>query len=902
MKRRNFVKSSVIGATAAATLSGVVNTDLSGCIGSEENTATSCKSTELRKFNSAYQGSYLNRVAFPMGGIGAGMICLEGTGALSHVSLRHHPDVFNEPCTFSAICVKGEENIARVIEGPVPKWKAFGPPDSCYGQASKTWGLPRFAECSFETRFPFGIIKLRDKKIPLEVTLTGWSPFIPGDADNSSLPVAALEYTFKNTSNKTVEAVFSFNSRNLMEPKDRHYRAVKNHLTNVTRTEGGFTLNRGAAKDAPWTEGSFCASIAEDGTSVNCRWFRGGWWDPWTMAWNDVVAGATVEKPPFSENEMPSPGGSIFLPFNLAPGEKKTITLQLSWYVPCSDVREGPEVEYETENNKACCPEAKPGQDNAACLTKRDSDLCDKGYRPWYASKFSDIEAIRHYWKENYQSLKEKSELFSDCFYETSLPPEVVEAVAANLTILKSPTVMRTINGRLWAYEGCLDEKGCCYGSCTHVWNYAQAICHLFPELERSLRETELFVNQSDDGRQSFRTSLPIRTPDFNFEDAACDGQLGGVMKAYREWRISGNKQWIKKLWPRIEKSLSYSIQRWDPAHKGILEEPHHNTYDIKFWGPDGMCTIFYLGALKAATLIGKALNKDVSLYSSLYKKGRAYLEKNLFNSEYFFQKVQWEGLKTKFDLKPKDWDEHNSPETIELTKLKGPKYQYGTGCISDGVMGVWLAYVCGIGEILDPEKVKSNLKSIHQYNFRENLTEHTNPQRPSFAFGDDGGLLLCTWPKGGKPILPFVYSDEVWTGIEYQVASHLMSVGLVDESLEIVRTLRNRYDGTVRNPFNEYECGHWYARAMASYALLQGLSGARYDAVEKTLYLEPSVEDDFKCFFSTATGYGLVGVKNGKPFLEVKQGEIKVKRIKYTPKLNKQGSVSDLPPKNESS
>ena len=130
---------------------------------------------------------------------------------------------------------------------------------------------------------------------------------------------------------------------------------------------------------------------------------------------------------------------------------------------------------------------------------------------------------------------------------------------------------------------------------------------------------------------------------------------------------------------------------------------------------------------------------------------------------------------------------------------------------------------------------------------------------------------------------MPFVYSNEVWTGIEYQVASHLMLMGLVEEGMQIVRACRDRYDGRLRNPFDEYECGHWYARAMASYALLQGLSGARYDAVDKVLHLRPNLSGDFRAFLSTATGYGTVGRQNGKPFVEVKSGTIEVRTIKTT-------------------
>jgi hypothetical protein len=200
---------------------------------------------------------------------------------------------------------------------------------------------------------------------------------------------------------------------------------------------------------------------------------------------------------------------------------------------------------------------------------------------------------------------------------------------------------------------------------------------------------------------------------------------------------------------------------------------------------------------------------------------------------------------------------------------------------LSDGVLGSFLAAVCGVGQVVDAAKISSHLAAIHKHNLKRDLTAHANPQRPGYACGAEGGLLLCTWPKGGELSLPFVYSNEVWTGIEYQVAAHLMLMGRVEEGLDIVRVCRDRYDGRIRNPFNEYECGHWYARAMSSYALLQGLSGARYDAVDKVLYLRPSLPGDFRCFLSTATGYGTVGMRDGKPFVEVRSGAIEVREIK---------------------
>jgi uncharacterized protein (DUF608 family) len=803
------------------------------------------------EFNGSYSGEYLNRVAFPIGGIGAGMFCLEGTGAISHMSVRNRPDVLNEPSMFAAVSVKGVENGTKVLEGQVPLWKHFGQPGTGNGSSGSTYGLPRFENAMFTARFPFGIIELHDDDMPLSVQIKGWSPFIPADADNSSLPVGALEYSFKNTGNSKVDAVFSYNTKNFIRQQEGK--------ASIKPIAGGFILSEAGTIENPEKQGDFAIFAADPETVVDHCWFRGGWWDPLTMAWNTISKGETRSSAPADTD---APGASLYIPFTLKPGETRVIKLMMAWYVPNTNMKFGQDSKEPAE--EVC--------------TDPDGTCNDPNYKPWYSAKFSGISEVAGYWKTNYGDLFRKSELFCNAFYNTTLPPEVIEAIAANLTILKSPTVLRQRDGKLWNWEGCGDNSGCCAGSCTHVWNYAQAIPHLFPELERTLRETEFFQSQDMEGHQTFRSALPIRPVATTFY-AASDGQLGGIMKVYRDWHISGDTEWLKRMFPKVTQSMEYCIRTWDPRMTGTLEEPHHNTYDIEFWGPDGMCTSFYLGALRAFSEMGKNLGQDVSKYEELYRKGKKFIESELYNGEYFIQKIKWEGLSSPDPVKAAEgsWNSDYSEEARELLLKEGPKYQYGTGCLSDGILGSWIAEVCGLENVVDSAMVASHLKSVFKYNFREDLTDHSNPQRPSFALGKEGGLLLCSWPKGGKLSLPFVYSDEVWTGIEYQVASHLMMMGEVEKGLQIVRTARSRYDGTIRNPFNEYECGHWYARAMSSYGMLQGLTGVRYDALDQVMYIDSGI-GDFTSFISTATGFGNISLKNGKPNLNVVYGDITVK------------------------
>ena len=801
-----------------------------------------------------------------MGGIGAGMICLEGTGAFSHLSVRNKPDINNSPFIFAAISVKGLKNGAKILEGPVQNWKVFGNPGT--GGGSSVFGCPRFDKAEFQARFPFGSVNFYDEDIPMDITLTGWSPFIPTDADNSSLPVGAVEYTFKNTSGSDLEAVFSFNSENFMRVQiPNEWGGQPVGKDSVMAMENGFILEQSCFPDKPHYKGEFAIFTDDPGAVVDYCWFRGGWFDSKTILWQNIETCNT----PVNPVSIGSSGASLYVPVKLKANESKTIKVFLAWHVPHSDMRIGwspDDANMATTKPKVCAT-------GTSCCPSTEPSIY---YEPWYYSKFENVSKLASYWKSNYAELKNKSRLFADNLYSSSLPPEVLEAVAANLTILKSPTVLRQKDGKLWAWEGCHDSQGCCNGSCTHVWNYAQAISHLFPNLERTLRETEFSVDQNDQGHQKFRANLPIRSTDHDFY-AAADGQLGGIMKMYREWHISGDNEWLKTLSPKIKSSMDYCIEQWDPRHTGTIEEPHHNTYDIEFWGPDAMCTSFYLGALTAYTKMAGAMGEDLSVYQALIEKAKNQLSGQLYNGEYFIQKVKWEGLTAKnpIEASKASFGGYYTPEALKILETEGPKYQYGSGCLSDGALGFWMAQMCGLGEIFDEKLVESHLLSVHRYNLKTDLSDFVNPQRAGYANGHEGGLILCTWPKGEKPSLPFVYSNEVWTGIEYQVASHLMLAGHVEEGLEIVREARKRYDGKTRNPFDEYECGHWYARAMSSYGLIQGLTGLEYDALDKTLRIDSRIGNDFSCFISTATGFGMAGLKKGKPFVQVSLGTIEI-------------------------
>jgi hypothetical protein len=422
------------------------------------------------------------------------------------------------------------------------------------------------------------------------------------------------------------------------------------------------------------------------------------------------------------------------------------------------------------------------------------------------------------------------------------------------MAILKTATCLRLEDGTFYGFEGCAPIGGCCEGSCTHVWNYQQTLPFLFPALERGMRTADYQHNLRKDGGMCFRLQLPLGTDPNDFH-ACADGQMGGIIKAYRDWKISGDDAWMRSIWPHVRTALEYAWIQWDSDQDGVMDGIQHNTYDIEFSGPNPLMACFYLGALEAGAEMADFMGEPerATKYRAVADAGRKWIDSNLFNAEFYVQQYDQE---------------------------KAPQYQFGSGCLSDAMLGQWIASLSGLGYLLDPKHVRKSLKSIFKHNWRKSLREHANAQRV-YAMNDEAGLILCTWPKGGRPAIPFPYSDEVWTGIEYQVASHLIMEGMVAEGLQIVQGARDRHDGYRRNPWDEFECGHHYARAMSAYGLLLALSGFTYDLGIGVVGFAPRIhEDSFRTFWALDGVWGQYQQTETSATLEVLEGSIHLTRL----------------------
>ncbi len=801
------------------------------------------------------------QTALPLGGLGAGGLCINGQGGFQDFSLRNRPELSAMPDGHGAIhdsafglihLRQNGQSETRLLEGPLPSEKiyALGIKGQGYRHGGKD-GLPRFEQATFQGSFPFARVDLRDETMPLTASITAWSPFIPGNDRDTGLPVAIAEYTFTNTSDRPVDISFSFHLSHLSQRKKRQKQQPDLSRNRVIPERGIYFYNE---EHQGSDEFGNAALIALEGTpKIKAMWFRGGWFDAVSMLWKEVSNGQ------FHENDGSDcaqaqgwNGGSLCFEATLAPGESRSFPVGIAWYFPNVHFQFGHEPNVTDPLNP------------------------QPWWRPWYTTQWDNAQSVALELVERYSELRNRTESFHRALHDVTIPPEIIDALSANLGILKSPTVLRQENGDFWGWEGCFPDRGSCHGNCTHVYNYAQALAHLFPSLERTLRDQEYYYSMDEDGFVGFRFSVPT-TKITQQGIPAADGQLGGLMKLYRDWQICGDDAWLETIYPLARLSIEYCIRTWDPDETGGLIKSHHNTYDIQFHGPDGLCGTIYLGALTAMSRMAGYLGKteDVERYEVLAKKAANILDERLFNGEYYEQEV----------ITDEDaFDPDADSTSLELTKLlqeEGPKYQYGNGCLADGVFGIWLAAVCGLETPIDREHVRLALDAIVKYNFKEDLTWHPNTQRPGYALANEAGLVLCTWPHGGRPSLPFVYSDEAWTGIEYQVASHLIMEGRVEAGLRIVRAVRKRYDGKIRNPWNEYECGSYYARAMASYGLLQAWTGLRYSRVTKTLWLAPATETTpLRTFFACDGCFGTLELRADSLVITLTEGTLELNAI----------------------
>ena len=555
--------------------------------------------------------------------------------------------------------------------------------------------------------------------------IKAFNTLIPSDAEKSGIPIAVLRYEIKNNSKYDVTVSVCGSMENFIGEDGSQNRqdwtgvnfpiGAKNNK-NVFKKEndfsGIFMTSQGVDKGAEqW--GTNAMTTTEKDVSFRTNWKRVHWGSSVLDFWDYFGEDGVLQERP--ENGENRPMASLAARINLKPGESKEISFFITWHFP---------------NRKAW----------ATSMMKN-----------YYATQYKNAWDVIHKTLPKLDQLEEETINFVTTFCKSDLPEVVKEAALFNISTLRSQTCFRTDDGNFYAWEGCNDNSGCCHGSCTHVWNYEQATGFLFGELAKKRRQIEFGLATDENGLMSFRVNLPkenIR----RFARAAADGQMGAIMKMYRDWQLSGDNEFLKKLYPNVKKALQFCWipGGWDADIDGVMEGTQHNTMDVEYYGPNPQMGIWYLGALRAVEEMSRFLGENdfADNCAALYANGRKWLDKNLFNGEYFIHEIR----------PPKSSDEIAPSLIVGMGGADkfNPDYQLGEGCLVDQLVGQFMAHVCGLGYLVEPAHVKSTLQSIMKYNYQEKMRDHFNCFR-SFAMGDESALLMASYPHN-RPQNPFPY------------------------------------------------------------------------------------------------------------------------------------------------
>ncbi len=753
-----------------------------------------------------YTGENLRHFALPLGGLGTGTVALAGNGALRQWQLHnignHEGHV---PDSFFALRLSQIEpplDEIRLLQGP-----PLEPTDTPLvtddvvpaGEKRLHEVIPSIGTTHVTATYPRARVEY-ETDLPVEISLDVFNPLVPSDAAASSQPVVGFTFTLHNPGDIAVHGKLAGALQNSVgwdgvTPVDGVSCSLYGGNTNRTRRGAGWTSlvleNTTLPLDHP---GSGQLVLATDSEAfTHPQWSRP----------DEFVAFLNGPVTPVSGSSAPGTtwNGGLAVPFNLQPGETAQVRFLIAWHFPNRYVdfnQFGPHPEY---------GHSRFWLGNA------------------YTSRTPDAVAAADHFIENWSELETLTTAWTEAFEESSLPGEAGARLAALAADVRSPTVFQTADGDVLGFEGVLGAStamwggrygGSCPLNCTHVWNYEQTLSRLFPSLEQNMRDTEYDVMQAPEGYIPHRVRAPLYVKQLwdvvigGPEEPALDGMLGSVLKTYREVRQGGGLDWLGRRWPQVVRLLDHIHGKW--LRDGVLRGIQPSTHDIDLCGVNSFMGTLWLAALRAAEEMALLLGEDAKQYRSLFDTGSTAYDELLFTGEYYRQIL--------------DPDETRD-------------FQWGDGCLADQLIGQWWAHQLDLGYLLPEDHVRTALRNVVRHNLRTGFRDFDHPYRV-FADGDDTGLLMCTWPHGGRPDIPTRYCDEVWTGSEYQVAAHCLYEGLTDEGMSILQGLWTRYDGTRRNPFNPIECGDHYIRNAAGWSVLEALTGYRHNALTKTITFAP--------------------------------------------------------------
>lgn len=784
-----------------------------------------------------YEGASLRAVAMPLGGVGTGTVAIAGDGSLRQWQIHNQVNHLGcLPHSFFAIWCRGHRppspkvvKVLQVDADRIPVGNTPPPTANDHEVPEPHQDLmkhfPGVDGIRFSGAYPVAELEYVDAALPVSVRMEAMNPFEPLNVRDSGIPAAVFRFTISNPTDRRVQVSLMGTLQNAVGwdgilPIDgvrcSDYGGNSNAVTRLGR-ETAIVMSNSRLRPLDPANGTMVLSVDQPAT------VDAGWQDIDAL-WNTFSAYGTLADRAVSavSDVGETYNGALAVHMKLQPGESRDVRFAIAWHFPNRTVNWSQKPFFRFMDSKS-------------------TFWLGNQYNNWYQSALDVVSDLAN----READLVSTTRTARDAIYTSTLPQPLIDSVGSQMSVVRTPTCFWTEDGNFYGFEGCNGIStghtepwgGSCPLNCTHVWNYAISAARLYPELERSMRDTEWFLQQHPTGYLPHRVIMPRYLPRhwdkpiMGPDNPALDGLFGAILKTWREYRSNGDRAWLEQCWPKMQLAMDHVWNAHDPERTGMILGEQPNTYDISIYGANTFIGTLYLAALRvmeeAALLLGD--DAGANEFRRVFALGQIECE-SLWNGEYYEQRVD-----------------------LELYK----EQNWGIGCHSDQLLGQWWANLLGLGDLLDPERIRTALVSIHTYNLRDGFAGFKQVPRV-YCADEDRGLLMCSWPRGGRPEVPTLYSDEVWTGIEYEVAGLLIQYGEVDRAIDLLSAVRARYDGTRQNPWNDIECGDHYVRAMSSWGLLDSIMGYQFDAGSGTIQIAPMVDQpviDAPFVFGTAWG-----------------------------------------------
>ena len=757
-----------------------------------------------------YAGKNLTGIEFPLGGIGAGCVFMDGAAQRTKWMFWGFWTKAPVKDSFFAVRMRvgNDKPIVRAL------------------QTTPIGDLKGLDSLTFMGEYPFGRYDFHDSASPVKLCLEAYSPLVPPNEKDSGMPCAIYNLTAENTHREAVEVSFLATQQNAVgfgkqyeHNSNRVVRLNAASMVEMTTAQpaDGLPLQSPRQvfqfqKPGDGQEFGSLALLAMAPEAVACAS-----WDNLPRLVERFTEDGRVQGP--LSATIPATGqtvnAAIAVPFVLKPGEKRTVTFALTWHFP---------------NERQMWGSVTPEKFWKSDFSQWSATAVGRQYANWWP----DASAVAKDLVARLPELERRTRLFHDTLYASNLPRWLLDGLSSQIAILRSPTCFWNRDGYFGCSEGFRELESFNYfldGNCTHVMQYAQLHAYLFPSIARNLRDSD-FALQHADGRLSHRQNWG-----YHGMQPALDGSCGAVLGAYREYRMSADAAWLNGTWPKVKKAMDYIIATWDRDEDGVLGGSQFTTMDDSVTGSTTWLGSLYLASLGAAERMAQLQNDTTTAgrYREIRLRGSSKQDATLFNGEYYSQQGG---------------------------------AQIGTGCASDQLLGQWWAHQLDLGWLYPPDRVRTALKNTMRYNFFPSFQGVVREARKYFASDGDGGMMMITWPKGGQPAKTFEHVSHCWAGSEYAVAALLIQSGLAEDGLTIAKAVRDRYDGRQRkewefaaggNPFGEVEWGSYYTRSLSIWSLLTACQGYRYEGPAGAIGFDPVWRpDDHASFFTVAEGWGL--------------------------------------------